>query len=324
MLWLGYQIDTSVAFIIFAAVFLAILIIIITLLVRRLISAPSEFFKRRHVNQLKSGISELTYSIAALASSNVDDAEKHVNKVERLIGKTPLTLLLSAQIAKNRGEETKTQILLEQLLEHKETEYLAARSLSDNASRQDNLPKALQMAQKARSISPKDNASALAVISLQVRMRQWNEALANISNSNLPRRERKRIKALVQLTYGQLLLEENRDEEALSIAKSVIAVLPNFAPAVAFAAIAYSKNDLAGKAVRLVTAAFKKNPSALLEDTLRIISGAEPAERQAKLRAKLKGDINDGIWHCATCGHKQAIWKLHCDACSSFDRLEWK
>ena len=292
MLWFNYQIETSVAFIILAILLTAIFLILFTLTIRLVISAPSQFLQRRGVKQLRSGITELTYSIAALASSNITAAETHVHKAQKLLGRTPLTILLSAQIAKNKGNEATTQALLEQLLEYKETEYLAARSLSDSASKYDNLPKALQLAKKAQIINPKDNASILAVVSLQVRLKYGDEALANVQKAKLPRKEKLRILALIQLARGELMLENSRHEEALSLVKNIISNLPKFAPAIDFCANVYDKNQMPKKA--------------------------------NKLRAKLSEPTADGIWLCKACGHSQKIWKIHCNSCNGFDTLEWK
>lgn len=324
MLWFDYQIETSVAFVLLLIALAFALTTLLTLLVRRVIFAPSRFLQRRNVRQLKSGISELTYGIAALATSNIDAAEMHVRKVEKLLGRTPLTLLLSAQIAKTRGDEGKTQILLAQLLEYKETEYLATRSLSDNASKQDNLPKALQLAIKAQALNPKDSATALAVVSLQTRMKHWHEALENLKKANLPRKEKSRIRALIQLAYGELLLEDKRDESALVIARSVISVLPNFTPAVAFVARAYSKNNMLRKATSIIIRAWKKNPTVLLADAMHDVTSLEPEKNQEKLRSLLSGGAQDGVWLCKKCNHEQKKWALHCNSCNGFDSLNWK
>lgn len=324
MIWMNYQLETSVSFIIFAVILLLLTTILLTLLIRKIITAPSEIWRKRNVNQLKSGLSELTYSIAELASSNINAAEKHLHKVEKLIGHSPLTLLLSAQIAKSRGDEIKTQNLLERLLTHKETEYLAARSLSDNASKQQNLPKALLMARKANGLNPKDEGSSLAVISLLVRMGSWNEALAACDNSKLPRNERINTKALIQLTYGEHLLAEERNEESLRIANIIISKLSDFPPAVAFVARAYSKNNFSNKAIKLLVKSWKKNQSPLYPIVLSEIITAEPIAKKEKLKAKLSGKANDGIWQCSKCEHSQVTWGAHCDSCNSFNSFEWK
>lgn len=292
MQWFDYQIETSVAFIILIILLAAILLVLFTLLLRLIIASPSQFLRRRNVKQLNAGITELTYSIAALASSNITAAETHVHKVEKLLGKTPLTILLSAQIAKNKGNEATTHALLEQLLEFKETEYLATRSLSDSASKNDNLPKALQLAKRALEMNPKDSAAAVAVASLQIRLKHWDEAIANIKKSKLARGEKSRLIAITGLARGELLMANGYYEEALSLVKNIISNLPEFPPAIAFCANIYDKNQMPKKA--------------------------------AKLRAKLAQYMADGTWTCKSCGHNNKIWTIHCDSCASFDTMELK
>lgn len=292
MLWFDYQVETSVAFIILVIILAAIFLVLFTLLLRLIIASPSQFLQRRNVKQLNNGITELTYSIAALASSNITAAETHVHKVEKLLGKTPLTILLSAQIAKNKGNEATTHALLEQLLEFKETEYLATRSLSDSASKNDNLPKALLLAKKALEMNPKDSATATSVASLQIRLKHWDEAVATLQKSKLARGEKARLIALTQLARGELLMASGYYEEALSLVKNIISNLSDFPPAIAFCANIYDKNQMSKKA--------------------------------AKLRARLSEYTVGGTWICKTCGHHNKIWTIHCDSCSDFDTMEWK
>ncbi|MEQ1788943.1 MAG: heme biosynthesis HemY N-terminal domain-containing protein [Rickettsiales bacterium] len=324
MIWFNYQIETSAAFILFVTIVAFILIILFAFLARNIIFSPARFLQRRNIKQLKSGITELTHSVAALASSNVDAAEIHVRKVEKLLGRTPLTLMLSAQIAKTRGDEGASHALLSQLLEYKETEYLATRSLGENASKQGNLPKALQLAKKAQEINPKDSSAGVAIVSIQIRLKQWDEALIALQKARLPRRERMRIHALIQLVRGEFLLADGRDEEALVAARNAISILPNFIPAIVLAARAYSKNEMSGKAIRLIKRAWKNNHAALLIEVMSEVIRHEPAERQKKILSALSGNVNDGIWECKACGHNQKIWESHCSSCSGFDSFEWK
>ncbi len=324
MLWFDYQIETSVAFLVIS-VFLAVAFIMLcTLVIRNIIYAPSRFWKSRNVKQLKQGISELTYSVAALAASDVATAEKHTRKVEKLMGRTPLTLLLSAQIAKSRGEEEKTQDLLEKLLEYEETKYLAARFLSDGANKQQNLPKALNLAKMAHGVNPKDSAASIAVVSLEVRLNRWHEALAHLDEARLSRSEKKHIRALIQIERGKLLLDDGRYEEALYLARSAFTVLPDFVPAIALVALAYNENDKEAKALSILSSALKKQPSRILFELLQQITEHEEPERREKILAKFSVSIIDGIWHCKSCNHEQKDWKIHCDSCHDFDSLEWK
>jgi uncharacterized membrane-anchored protein len=286
MFWFDYRIDTSVAFLIFFTILVAILFAGLV----QLFFAPARFFERRELRKLKRGISELTYSVAALAASDIASAQQHTHKVENLLGRTPLTLLLSAQIAKTKGDEPATNALLEQLILHKETNFLAARSLSDNANQHNNLPQALEFALQANNLNPKDILSSLQVINLQVRLKQWDRAEASLKNARFPRKERSRLRALINIIPGRELLENGYEEEALRLAKYTISQLPNFIPAAQFAANAYQENDKSYKAERIL----RKIPP------------------------------NNVIWQCKICATSQKIWDLHCPHCHAFDALEEK
>lgn len=310
MHWHGYEIETSVVFIILATVVFSIITILITLLITLLIR--------------KSGISEITYSVAALAASNIPAAEKHVRKVEKLIGQTPLTLLLSAQIAKSSGDEHKTQALLEQLLKYRETEYIATRTLSDNAVRQNNLPQALQLAKKAQEIEPKNGDSTLAIINLQIRIKQWDEALSTLQKSSVARNEKKRIKALIAISRGNILLDEGYEEQALALAKLAISTLPLFIPAIIFAARAYHKNGEQNRAIRLLNRSLREQPSSLLLETLENIIEGEKQERKIKILAAFREGIKENNFICKICGHEEKNWSIHCNSCHSFDSMELK
>ncbi len=194
MYWLDYRIDTSVVFVVLAGFMLAIFAGIII----RILFAPARFWDRRKTAHLQQGITEITYSIAAIAASDLAAAEAHNRKAQSMLGRTPLTTLLSAQIAKSRGDEGGTQILLEKLLDYKETKYLAARSLSDSADVHNNLPKALALAQQAAEMNKRDTETAAKVIDLQIRLKQWDAALETIDKSRLPRREKRRLRELVK------------------------------------------------------------------------------------------------------------------------------
>lgn len=321
MFWFDYRIDTSVAFIIFSTVLTVILFIALALLIRRIISAPTNFWKYRSFKQLRAGITELTYSVAALAANDIKAAQLHTHKVEKLLGRIPLTLLLSAQIAKTRGDDVATQGLLEQLLEYKETKFLAARSLSDSANKQNSLPKALALAKQARELNPKDPASILAIIGLHVRLHQWSDALLLARKANIARSERQRIYALVQISWAKLLLENAEDNKALKLVAGAIKTLPYFAPAVVIAASVYYENNQKEKAFKILLRAWRYAPSQLLLDSLHEIIKHEPDAKKAKLLAKFSGQPESEVWICKNCGHSQQQWEIHCNNCNSFDSL---
>lgn len=285
--WFDRRVDTSFAFLLLVATVAACVLTYIVLLLHRLAQIPVHFSERRTLKHYQQGMIELTCSVAALAASDSKAAESHTRKAEKLLGRTPLTLLLSAQVARSRGDDEKTRLLLEQMLEHEETEYLAARSLSDSASKEHLFPKALELAKRAQAIN---TGATESLVSLHLRLGGWQEALAAISKAvrkgSLSRSEMRRLNGMVYLLQGRQLLELGQPESALYAAKLALKNRPDFAPAVSFAADAYA-------------AAGKKR-------------------KAEKLRQSL---ITNKIWTCDTCGHTTTPWEAYCPSCEAFDTL---
>lgn len=396
MVWFDYRIDTSLAFLLLVSVISAFALAYVILLIRMIIRAPSGFMGRRSAKHYRKGLDEITYSVAALAAADITNAQLHTKKAQKLLGTTPLTLLLQAQIARSSGDDEKTHELLQKMLEYKETEYLAARSLSESASKQHLLSKALELAQRAQKVNPRDAAPAQAVISLHMRLQQWQEAISAIDmaarKGRWHRHKANRARALVHHAQALALLETGEQASALLHAKSALKSLPGFVPVVVLAARCFAANNQPEKASKLILQCWKHSPHPALAAQFRILISREPKEKQLKwirklaaqnaghpqsdlavaetaiklqewepARAALKKALaqeetvhgcklmayleqgefsdfdaagrwlaksseamSDPAWHCAGCGHSTEEWSAHCDACESYDSLEWK
>src|SRR5688572_6132532 len=100
--WFDYRIDTSFAFLLLLAILAAITLSYAYIFIRRVILSPGDFLERRSIKHYRKGLTELTFSVAALAAADIKKAETHTRKAEALLGRTPMTLLLSAQIARSQ------------------------------------------------------------------------------------------------------------------------------------------------------------------------------------------------------------------------------
>lgn len=291
MEWFDYRIETSLAFLLLTAVILAFVLAYGILFIRMIIRAPSGFMTQRSARHYRKGLDEITYSVAALAAADITTAQVHTKKAQKLLGTTPLTLLLQAQIARSTGDDEKTHELLHKMLEHKETEYLAARSLSESASKQHLLSKALELAQRAQKINPRDAAPAQTVISLHMRLHQWQEAIGAIDmaarKGRWHRHKANRARALVHHAQGLQLLETGEQESALAHAKMALKSLPGFVPVVLLAAKAHAACNQPEKAIKLLLACWKHSPHPALAAQLRVLTSREPKEKQLKWVKKL-------------------------------------
>lgn len=327
--WFDWRIDTSFAFLMVLAIAGTWIAIYLYTLMRDLISAPRHFAERRRLKSYQQGLAELTYSVAALAASDTKGAESHTKKAEKLLGATPMGLLLSAQIAKSRGDDNQTRNLLEHMLAHKETEYLAARSLSDAASAQQALPRALQLAERAYELNPKEASALAAVISLQIRLRQWPAALDTLARARkqgIRRADIARWQGLVLLKQGMQRLAEGDAGSAGTYARQVVKLLKGFVPATLFAARAFDADGDREYAVKIIMKHWKHAPHPQLLALFQSLIAREPPRKQTRLLRALTPPITShaGGWACRACGHKSAEWDTHCAVCGAFDSQEWK
>lgn len=286
--WFDYRIDTSFAFLLVLALLSAIALAYTYILLRKIAIAPYHFADRKSIRNYRKGMEELTYGVAALAAADSREAAAHTRKAEKFLGRTPLTLLLSAQIARSEGDDETTRNLLGQMLEHKETEYLAARFLSDSASKQQLFPKALALAQRAHTLNPK---GVVPLLSLHVRMGEWNEAMHVVHKAkrkgSLTRAQIRHYEAIVSLKQARQLLDTNHPEPALAAAKRAVKSEGDFAPCVAVAARAYTACGQPDKALRLLSGAWKKEPHALLASAFLDAAAKLPAEKQMKAAGRM-------------------------------------
>lgn len=128
--WFDWRIDTSFGFLLVATFGAAWAIAYLYALIRMAIYAPKRYLEHRKLTRLQQGLSLLTSGVAALAASDAAAADAHARKAKRILGITPLGLLISAQVAKSRGNHRLLKKALAAMLEYKETEKLAASSIA--------------------------------------------------------------------------------------------------------------------------------------------------------------------------------------------------
>lgn len=294
--WFDYRIDTSFGFLIVLAVVSAIALSYGYVFVRRVILAPGHIMERRGLKQHRRGLTEITYSVAALAASDIKSAETHTRKAEALLGRTPLTLLLSAQIARSQGDDARTHLLLDQMLDYKETEYIAARSLSDAASKQQIFPEALQMAQRAHAINPKDIKT---ILSLHLRLGQWQDAMRIVGRAArkhyLNRTEVRHYRSLVYLAQGMRMLDTDQLDLAIRAAHQALRETPDYLPVFLFSIRAYMMEGDERKAMKLIHRAWAHMPHPLLSTYFLKLIEKLPRDVQLKKVQKLIACNPDSI-----------------------------
>ena len=292
MNWLGYEIETSAAVLGALMLIVAITVSITYVFLRNILLAPSRIKTRRSLKQYKLGLAEITQSVAMLAANDLKNAQAHTKRAERHLGETPLTLLLRAQISKTEGSDSQTKVLLEKLLEHPETEYLAAKSLSDAEAKQQHAPQALALAKRAYQVNPKLPQSAWSVFDLHLNAGELQEAEAHA----IAARKQKTFSASdLALANGKIAHKQavnanqagNKDAAIRSI-EVAIKAMPHDANTGLLAAQLYSETNQHHKALALIKSQWKYVPSKALAAIFNDIIDDEKPAKQDKLKAKLQ------------------------------------
>lgn len=247
--WLGWQIHTSLLFVFFLISLLIIALFLVYGVLSSIINFPRRFRRSRQLVHHERGLSVLTEAFAALAVSDIATAKKLTRRADGLLGSPPITHLLAAQLARLEGDGSEATAHLKPLLEHKETRFLAARGLLEQARKNGEMDVAIAYAEEAEHIRPDSTFAAISLIDLYTHEQRWQKAQNIIakarSHKALSKAEAKRYLALVDYQHAQNLYAKEDYETALRFAKSAHKALPDMVPAALL--LARSHNRLGQK-----------------------------------------------------------------------------
>ena len=199
--------------------------------------------------------------------------------------------MLRAQISKNEGDDAETRVLLEQLLDHPETEYLAAKSLSDAAQKQQMLPQALSFAERAHRVNPKEAQGAWAVFDLHVNGGHFQEAEAHARHARktgaFSRADFSTAKGKISLRQAENSYTNGNKEHALVLAQAAVKALPGDVKAAELCSRLYVESHKPDKALAVIQAQWKKAPSPALARLFHQATEESKPTKKAKLIEKL-------------------------------------
>lgn len=174
--WVGYRIQTSVAF---AILFSIITIVVCTLFLQIILwikSAPKRYRKTLKDKKLNRGLTALTQGFAAIAAGDIKQARTLSVRANSNLDNMPLTKLLAAQTAQLEGNRQLAQEHYTSMLGDKETEIIAIKGLLLEAKQDDDINKALFLAEKAYALRPDTDWVILILLELSKKLKRWPTA----------------------------------------------------------------------------------------------------------------------------------------------------
>lgn len=289
--WLGYRVQTSVAFAILSSVVIMVLLTTIVQMLLWIKSAPKRYKKARVDKKRENGLMALTEGFAAIAAGDTKQARRLTKQATQYLGNIPLTKLLSAQTAQLEGNMELAKVHYTAMLESKETETIAIKGLLIQAKKDGDINKAIFLAEKAISLKPNADWALLMLMDLYKITRRWFDAEKIVHRVQklkiISIEESRRYMAII---YNQIcadFVENGNNELALKYAEKAYKLLPGFAPiAVNYAKILLKTGNMK-KASKSLEYSWKISPHPEIAEFYMELHIEENADKKIKRAERL-------------------------------------
>lgn len=293
LVWLGYEIRTSVAFLFLVVGILLVLLVLTLDIIRFIRGIPSRLSLAFSSNRQEKALVAVTAGFTALAINDVKNVRRSAEKLQRLLGRTqPLALLLAAESARLEGNHTKAKEHYLELAKHKQTETLGIKGLMAQALKEENTEEALKLARGAYDKQPKLEGVAPTLVTLYKRAGRFDEALQVVEKSTrgfLPRATvfKPEDHARLLLTQAQGLMSEQHNVQAETLLKKAHALVPEDVPVTtAYAETLVALGKLK-KAETLIVAQWKLKPYPEHVEVLKGLYSSLPPTKLLKTAERL-------------------------------------
>jgi len=262
--WQHWRLDTSVAVLALGTAFAALAGGWIYIVARKLIRAPRDFLNARRERKRREGYRALTLGLAAAASGDAIEAQRHARRASKLLSEKPLTLLLSAQAAQLAGDADAAKRHYVAMLDQPETAFLGLRGLIARALRAGDEANALKLLEQARKLRPRTPWVLQGRYELLARALRWDEAEEALAEAirfkGVNAEEGRHHRAALLYERGRDAQQRGRARDALDLASRAHALDPGFAPATAMYAQLLEAAGKKRRARKTIEAAWRLQP----------------------------------------------------------------
>jgi len=221
--WKQYRIETNMLGLLLVTAGGMLALWLSIKIVGSLIFFRKRWRSRQTLQRQQRGLEMLTRALAALSLSDLKTAQHMARQAEILLGRAPVTLMLSAQLARAQHNELAAARYLEAMLEHSETKLLAYQGLIEQARRKGDIDSAIIHANEAFRAFPRDHFVVTTLIDLYALKGNWQEALLYVDravkNKAIARDRGKYLRAAIYTASGQAALAEGNASAALTTFK---------------------------------------------------------------------------------------------------------
>ncbi len=261
--WQNYEIRASLMVAAVALLALVAALAFVGAVIRGVLRAPDMLGRFLGTRRRERGYRALSTGMIAVGGGDARMARRAADEATSLLGREPLTLLLSAQAAQLAGDGERARAAFEALAARPETRVLGLHGLFVEARRQGEDQAARHFAEEAMRAAPRIGWAGTALFEYQAREGDWLGAMrtlaANADAKILDKARAKRLRAEL-LTARAWELEPGDPVEARALALEAHRLAPDLVPAAIVAARLLTRADDVRRASKVLETTWKVAP----------------------------------------------------------------
>jgi HemY protein len=277
--WLGWRIETSVPVVLMTLLVAAVAVVAILRMLADLWRLPSRWAARRSDSRRRLGYQALSDGLAAAAVGEGGKAHKLALRANKLLADPTLTTMLSAQAAHLAGDLQSAERDFIAMLDRPETAALGLRGLLDLAMRRGDDAAAVDLAQRARKLTPAEPGLAETLFKLLVKTEQSDAALTLVADAGKrkiwPPADTAHRRAVVLNEQAARAAADGDQRTALALAGKAVAADPGLTAAALRMARLLILSDHQRRAAKVLEQAWKRQP---VPDLARAYADLQPGE----------------------------------------------
>src|SRR5450631_4294995 len=300
--WGGWRVQTSLPVFALALGVTIVAAVLLWSALRLLWRTPEKIRRRRRERRHARGRHAITHGLLAIGHGDSAAARAHADVARRHAANDPLALLLHAQSAQLDGDREGARTAFRAMAEREDTRLLGLRGLFIEAQRADDAIAAVGIAEEALKLAPASTWASQAVLGFRCAKGDWSGALTILDNnlaSGLIDKHAWRRQRGVLLTARALELENvDRDLSRESVMEAV-KLAPTLVPAAVLASKYQSEAHQVRRSMRIVEAAWLKQPHPDLADAYAHVKLGDSARQRLvrieTLAAKAPGHLESAL-----------------------------
>ncbi|HEY4199676.1 MAG TPA: heme biosynthesis HemY N-terminal domain-containing protein [Devosiaceae bacterium] len=251
----GYRMQPHLGTAVFALLVLAVVVIAVWAIIRRLIGAPRAMARRNREKRKDQGVEALSDGFIALQAGDAGRARLLAREAQSRLPQNAAAKLLEARADLALGDMPAAREHYRALIANPRTALAALAGLYDQARQQGRDQAALTFARKAVGIAPATGWASAAVFDDLTAKGDWPAALAMVTADPSRSREERAHLRRKQAVLETAMAREGETTDPLSApthALNALKLLPDFVPAALIAARIHANRGESRKAMSLL------------------------------------------------------------------------